>query len=160
MVGTDALLRKVTRSHKYNERPHGPHSASYQPPAPRYFAKSGHVDADPRKVKKNGGGRMNWYATLSRFGRFPIMQHVTDCLLHSGVVLVMKLKISPSLSPSNDAIPTAMDQVLPTLRPTLIVRTKTSLSTNLFMGLCRKSPNTRSPRSIPTTVSNPRHAAL
>ncbi|KAI4087573.1 MAG: hypothetical protein LQ344_006691 [Seirophora lacunosa] len=27
---------------------------------PRYFAKSGHVDADPKKVKKEGGGKGNW----------------------------------------------------------------------------------------------------
>ncbi|KAK5094050.1 hypothetical protein LTR70_005492 [Exophiala xenobiotica] len=27
---------------------------------PRYFAKSGHVDADPKGVKKQGGGRGNW----------------------------------------------------------------------------------------------------
>ncbi|KAL4912100.1 hypothetical protein BDW62DRAFT_215284 [Aspergillus aurantiobrunneus] len=27
---------------------------------PRYFAKSGPVDADPRKTKKNGGGKGNW----------------------------------------------------------------------------------------------------
>ncbi|KAF7623425.1 hypothetical protein AFLA_012899 [Aspergillus flavus NRRL3357] len=27
---------------------------------PRYFAKSGPVDADPRKTKKDGGGKGNW----------------------------------------------------------------------------------------------------
>ncbi|GKZ52053.1 hypothetical protein AbraIFM66951_010161, partial [Aspergillus brasiliensis] len=27
---------------------------------PRYFAKSGPVDADPRKTKKDGGGKRNW----------------------------------------------------------------------------------------------------
>ncbi|KAK2867864.1 hypothetical protein FQN49_003393 [Arthroderma sp. PD_2] len=27
---------------------------------PRYFAKSGHVDADPKKTKKDGGGKGNW----------------------------------------------------------------------------------------------------
>ncbi|PTU17693.1 hypothetical protein P175DRAFT_0511921 [Aspergillus ochraceoroseus IBT 24754] len=27
---------------------------------PRYFAKSGPVDADPKKTKKNGGGKGNW----------------------------------------------------------------------------------------------------
>ncbi|MCJ1225139.1 hypothetical protein MMC12_001788 [Toensbergia leucococca] len=27
---------------------------------PRYFAKSGHVDSDPKKVKKEGGGKGNW----------------------------------------------------------------------------------------------------
>ncbi|KIV88816.1 hypothetical protein, variant 2 [Exophiala mesophila] len=27
---------------------------------PRYFAKSGHVDVDPKSVKKQGGGRGNW----------------------------------------------------------------------------------------------------
>jgi hypothetical protein len=27
---------------------------------PRYFAKSGHVDADPKKAKKNGAGKGGW----------------------------------------------------------------------------------------------------
>ncbi|CAI7662405.1 unnamed protein product [Penicillium bialowiezense] len=27
---------------------------------PRYFAKSGPTDADPRKTKKDGGGKGNW----------------------------------------------------------------------------------------------------
>ncbi|KAF5856651.1 hypothetical protein ETB97_007073 [Aspergillus alliaceus] len=27
---------------------------------PRYFAKSGPVDTDPRKTKKDGGGKRNW----------------------------------------------------------------------------------------------------
>lgn len=29
---------------------------------PRYFAKSGPTDADPRKTKKDGGGKGNWSA--------------------------------------------------------------------------------------------------
>lgn len=28
---------------------------------PRYFAKSGHTDADPKKTKKNGAGKGGWY---------------------------------------------------------------------------------------------------
>lgn len=27
---------------------------------PKYFAKHGFVDTDPKKVKKNGGGKGNW----------------------------------------------------------------------------------------------------
>ncbi|TQS32946.1 hypothetical protein Golomagni_06726, partial [Golovinomyces magnicellulatus] len=27
---------------------------------PRFFAKSGYTDADPKKIKKDGGGRGNW----------------------------------------------------------------------------------------------------
>jgi hypothetical protein len=30
----------------------------------RYFAKSGHVGEDPKKMKKNGGGKGGWYARL------------------------------------------------------------------------------------------------
>lgn len=53
---------QVTRSHKLNDRDHpadgmigtrGDH-------LPRYFAKSGPTDADPRKTKKDGGGKGNW----------------------------------------------------------------------------------------------------
>jgi hypothetical protein len=32
---------------------------------PRYFAKAGHVDADPKKTKKNGAGKGGWCVTLS-----------------------------------------------------------------------------------------------
>jgi len=28
---------------------------------PKFFAKNGFADADPKKTKKNGGGRGNWY---------------------------------------------------------------------------------------------------
>ena len=58
----------VTRSHKMNDRDHkglANGSAAPEEHLPRYFAKSGHVDADPKKVKKEGGGRGNWYAAPS-----------------------------------------------------------------------------------------------
>ncbi|EEP80845.1 conserved hypothetical protein [Uncinocarpus reesii 1704] len=45
----------VTRSHKLNDRDH-----SGEEPLPRYFAKSGFLDADPKKTKKDGGGKANW----------------------------------------------------------------------------------------------------
>jgi hypothetical protein len=77
----------VTRSHKYNDRDHtGGMSYSLssmlrlimvEPPAdctvhvesvdeginniPKYFAKHGFADTDPKKIKKNGGGKGNWY---------------------------------------------------------------------------------------------------
>ncbi|KAL5345961.1 hypothetical protein ACLOAV_008991 [Pseudogymnoascus australis] len=35
-------------------------TASAEEHLPRYFAKAGHIDADPKKTKKNGGGRGNW----------------------------------------------------------------------------------------------------
>ncbi|KAF3809171.1 hypothetical protein GCG54_00011367, partial [Colletotrichum gloeosporioides] len=53
----------VTRSHKYNDRDHAAladGTASPQEHLPRYFAKHGHEGVDPKKVKKNGGGRSNW----------------------------------------------------------------------------------------------------
>lgn len=56
----------VTRSHKYNDRDHhGIHAgtAADEQYLPRYFAKHGHVDADPKKVKKEGGGKANWYVS-------------------------------------------------------------------------------------------------
>ena len=54
----------MTRSHKYNDRDHtglADGTASPEEHLPRYFAKSGPVDADPKKTKKNGGGKGNWY---------------------------------------------------------------------------------------------------
>jgi hypothetical protein len=53
----------MTRSHKYTDRDHkGIADGSVSPTEhlPRFFAKSGHVDADPKKIKKDGGGKGNW----------------------------------------------------------------------------------------------------
>lgn len=51
----------VTRSHKMNDREHQVESATGpRENIPRYFAKSGPTDADPRKTKKDGGGKGNW----------------------------------------------------------------------------------------------------
>ncbi|KAL5089463.1 hypothetical protein H0G86_006309 [Trichoderma simmonsii] len=53
----------VTRSHKYNDRDHkGIADGSVSPTEnlPRFFAKSGYVDVDPKKVKKDGCGKGNW----------------------------------------------------------------------------------------------------
>ena len=59
----------MTRSHKQNDRDHvglADGTAAPEEHLPRYFAKSGHVDADPKKVKKEGGGKGNWsVSTLS-----------------------------------------------------------------------------------------------
>ncbi|KAL8944032.1 MAG: hypothetical protein Q9211_000738 [Gyalolechia sp. 1 TL-2023] len=57
------IARKVTRSHKQNDRDHVALADGTSIPEdhlPRYFAKSGHADADPKKVKKEGGGKGNW----------------------------------------------------------------------------------------------------
>ena len=54
----------MTRSHKLNDRDHvglADGTAAAEEHLPRYFAKSGHVDVDPKKVKKEGGGKGNWY---------------------------------------------------------------------------------------------------
>jgi hypothetical protein len=54
----------VTRSHKANDRDHkglAEGTAIRFDNMPRYFAKSGFVDVDPKKVKKDGNGRGNWY---------------------------------------------------------------------------------------------------
>ncbi|KAL3473733.1 hypothetical protein BJX99DRAFT_232905 [Aspergillus californicus] len=53
----------MTRSHKLNDRDHSVAQngvATLNEHVPRYFAKSGPVDADPLKTKKNGGGKANW----------------------------------------------------------------------------------------------------
>ncbi|KAK3186994.1 hypothetical protein K4F52_004160 [Lecanicillium sp. MT-2017a] len=56
-------LMRVTRSHKANDRDHkglAEGTALPQEHLPRYFAKHGYVDVDPKKVKKDGGGKGNW----------------------------------------------------------------------------------------------------
>ena len=58
----------VGKSHKYNDRDHAglaDGTALPQEHLPRYFAKSGHIDADPKKAKKNGAGKGGWYSTPS-----------------------------------------------------------------------------------------------
>ncbi|KAF2461593.1 hypothetical protein BDY21DRAFT_332640 [Lineolata rhizophorae] len=53
----------MTRSHKYTDRDHAglaDGTAEPEEHLPRYFAKSGHVDADPKKTKKEGAGKGNW----------------------------------------------------------------------------------------------------
>ena len=54
----------MTRSHKFNDRDHAGLADGTAAPSehlPRYFAKSGHEGVDPKKTKKNGGGKGNWY---------------------------------------------------------------------------------------------------
>ncbi|KAK3392148.1 hypothetical protein B0T20DRAFT_362059 [Sordaria brevicollis] len=54
----------VTRSHKYNDKAHVGQSedGTFVPVehVPKYFGKHGFPDADPKKIKKNGGGKSNW----------------------------------------------------------------------------------------------------
>lgn len=53
----------MTRSHKQNDRDHvglANGTAAVEEHLPRYFAKNGHIDSDPKKVKKEGGGKGNW----------------------------------------------------------------------------------------------------
>ncbi|KAF2127080.1 hypothetical protein P153DRAFT_344365 [Dothidotthia symphoricarpi CBS 119687] len=53
----------MTRSHKFTDRDHAgiaDGTAERESKLPRYFAKTGHADADPQKTKKDGGGKGNW----------------------------------------------------------------------------------------------------
>ncbi|KAF2231287.1 hypothetical protein EV356DRAFT_535707 [Viridothelium virens] len=59
----DSATWLVTRSHKFTDRDHvglADGTAAPEEHLPRYFAKSGHVDSDPKKTKKDGGGKANW----------------------------------------------------------------------------------------------------
>ncbi|KAM6528325.1 hypothetical protein FALCPG4_009312 [Fusarium falciforme] len=54
---------KMTRSHKANDRDHKGLAEGTALPTehlPRFFAKHGYADVDPKKVKKDGSGRGNW----------------------------------------------------------------------------------------------------
>jgi len=53
----------MTRTTKGNDRNHtglADGTATLEDHLPRYFAKSGHIDAAPNKVKKEGSGGRNW----------------------------------------------------------------------------------------------------
>ncbi|RDA92502.1 hypothetical protein CP533_4190 [Ophiocordyceps camponoti-saundersi (nom. inval.)] len=56
-------LPPLTRSHKANDRDHkglADGTAAHSEHLPRFFARTGHLDTDPKKVKKDGGGKGNW----------------------------------------------------------------------------------------------------
>ncbi|CZS98526.1 uncharacterized protein RCO7_04138 [Rhynchosporium graminicola] len=51
------------KTNKYNDRDHAglaDGTAAATEHLPRYFAKAGHIDADPKKTKKNGAGKGGW----------------------------------------------------------------------------------------------------
>jgi hypothetical protein len=53
----------MTRSHKANDRDHKGLADGTAAPTehlPRFFAKSGFADSDPKKIKKDGCGKGNW----------------------------------------------------------------------------------------------------
>ncbi|KYK60687.1 STF2-like protein [Drechmeria coniospora] len=57
------IVTRLTRSHKANDRDHkglADGSAAPSEHLPRFFAKHGYADVDPKKVKKDGGGKGNW----------------------------------------------------------------------------------------------------
>jgi hypothetical protein len=57
----------VGKTHKMNDRDHAglaDGTASPTEHLPRYFAKAGHVDTDPKKTKKNGAGKGGWRVTI------------------------------------------------------------------------------------------------
>lgn len=52
---------------KFNDKDHAglaDGTAAPEEHLPRYFAKHGPVGTDPKKTKKNGAGKGNWYAIL------------------------------------------------------------------------------------------------
>ncbi|TVY56531.1 hypothetical protein LCER1_G001802 [Lachnellula cervina] len=62
-VSLITLPLTVGKSYKYNDRDHAglaDGTAAASEHLPRYFAKSGHVDVDPKKTKKNGAGKGGW----------------------------------------------------------------------------------------------------
>jgi len=53
----------MTRSHKFNEKDHAGLAEGTVLPqdnVPKFFAKNGFEGVDPKKTKKNGGGKGNW----------------------------------------------------------------------------------------------------
>lgn len=57
------LQLEMGKTNKFNDRDHAAlanGTADATEHLPRYFAKSGHVDSDPKKTKKNGAGKGGW----------------------------------------------------------------------------------------------------
>ncbi|KAI1443901.1 hypothetical protein ABKA04_004134 [Annulohypoxylon sp. FPYF3050] len=60
---TWAIDLAMTRSHKYNDKDHAGLAEGTVLPhenVPKFFAKHGFDGVDPKKTKKNGGGKGNW----------------------------------------------------------------------------------------------------
>lgn len=69
----------MTRSHKANDRDHkGIAEGTILPSetVPRFFGKNGFADVDPKKVKKDGSGRGNWYVTVAPTSPMPAVSTV------------------------------------------------------------------------------------
>lgn len=69
------------KSHKYNDRDHAgiaDGTAEQEEYLPRYFAKAGHVDTDPKKIKKNGAGKGGWYVNFLFLCSFHPKQFTAD----------------------------------------------------------------------------------
>ena len=76
----------MTRTHKQNDRDHAGLADGTAQPAeniPRFFGKSGFADADPKKVKKEGGGRGNWYVLPRTSHELVFESYRTLCHLSS-----------------------------------------------------------------------------
>lgn len=73
----------MTRSHKANDRDHKGLAEGTALPSehlPRFFAKSGHADVDPKKVKKDGSGRGNWCVSSALDTLiYPTLTHQRGC---------------------------------------------------------------------------------
>jgi hypothetical protein len=69
---------------------------------PRYFAKAGHVDADPKKTKKNGAGKGGWCVTQSMRYKQGIR-----LMSHKGVSMAKKSRTRASILPMHAAALTA-----------------------------------------------------
>ncbi|KAI1649237.1 uncharacterized protein F4817DRAFT_357608 [Daldinia loculata] len=57
------VIVAVTRSHKFNDKIHAGLAEGTAVPhdgVPRFFAKHGFCGVNPKKTKKNGGGKGNW----------------------------------------------------------------------------------------------------
>jgi len=71
---------------------------------PRYFAKSGHVDVDPKKTKKNGAGKGGWSAySQLLISSCTIKPELT---IHIGASMARRSKTKASTLPMLVAAPT------------------------------------------------------
>jgi hypothetical protein len=76
----------VTRSHKFNDRVYGEAALEQEAHGsnlPRFFGKNAGFDTDPKKTKKDGGGKGNWYALVhspirSLPNPFTMSTHITS----------------------------------------------------------------------------------
>jgi hypothetical protein len=91
----------VTRSHKFTDRVYGDAALEQEAHGnnlPKFFGKNTGFDTDPKKTKKDGGGKGNWFVSPhSTLVMLLVESRCSSANTHSiGAIQAKKPKTSPA----------------------------------------------------------------